>query len=101
MDSLTLIETRLRRAAESREYAAVDRLTLEYGGTAREAIAALPAGAPEIAGIARRVLDTLEWARLVVLTGRASTAQELRRIPFLTEYLSGQGSRQPSVRLQV
>jgi hypothetical protein len=101
MDSLTQIEDQLKRAAESREYYAVDRLTLQYGDAARDVIAALPAGAPAIAATARRVLDTLEWARLVVLTGRASTAYELRRIPFLARYMSIPQAPPPAIRIDV
>ena len=99
MDCLTRIEDELKRAAESRQYGAVDRLTLEYGDTARQAIAQMTAGDPEIAGLARRVLNTLEWARLVVLTGRASTARELRRIPFLTRYMP-QARKRPAIQVQ-
>jgi len=99
MDSLTRVEDRFRHAVESRQYGAADQLALQYGDAARDAVAALPAGDPARAQIARRVLDTLEWARLVLLIGRASTARELRRIPFLTSYMPVW--RRPAIRLDV
>jgi hypothetical protein len=100
MDLLTQLEERLKCAAEARQYAEVDRLTLEYGDAARTAIGVLPAGAPEVAQVAQRVLNTLERARLIVLTGRAQTACELRRIPFLERYLPAAPAR-PAVRIDV
>jgi len=101
MEQLGEIESQLKRAAEERQYDAVDRLTLEYGDAARRAIAAMPSGAPQAFALARRVLDSLEQARLLVVTGRAATAQELRRIPFLTRYLPGAPVRPPALRLDV
>jgi len=87
MDSLTRIEDRFRHAVESRQYGDADQLALQYGEAARQAVDLLPSGDPGRAQIARRVLDTFEWARLLLLIGRAFTARELRRIPFLNSYL--------------
>jgi len=101
MERLAGIESQLTRAAEERRYDEVNRLTLEYGDAARQAIAALPSGAPQTAGLALRVLENLEHARLLVVTGRTAAAQELRRIPFLARYLPAAPAPPQTVRMDV
>jgi len=97
LDRLTQIEADLKQAAERSDYEAVDRMALEFGDTARRLLSTLPPA--EILTTAQRVLDTLEWTRMVVLTGRANTAQELRSIPFVNRYLASSRSNSLGVQM--
>ena len=65
---------------------------LERGdlAAAAEETGTLPAGDPQILEIAAWVDELLEWTGIMLRSARAAQADELRRIPFLRNYLRQQ-----------
>jgi len=85
--TLVRLSNDLRRAAARREYAAVGRLAVRVGAAAAEEAQTLPAGDPAIGEIAAWLKDIFGSTEILVRIGRASQANELRRVTFLQRYL--------------
>jgi hypothetical protein len=98
-ERLAKFETDLRSAVTHRRYADVERLAQLYCAAAETQAKSLPAGDPGRARIVRHVEDTLEWARLMLHTARAATADELRRLPFVTRYVGSPERSRPGVHI--
>jgi len=86
-ERLAKFEHDLRSAVTHRRYADVERLAQLFCAAAETQARSLPPGSAAKEEIVRHVEDTLEWARLMLCTARAATADELRRLPFLTRYV--------------
>jgi hypothetical protein len=81
------IGDRLRRAAGSNDYPAVEGLVTSLCSTALEQAAALPPADPQIREIGAWVDELLDWTGIMLRSSRAAQADELRRIPFVQSYL--------------
>lgn len=101
-DRLRAIEIDLRKAASRRQYTSVSARLDELRRVADEYFADLPAVHPLRLEIAHWVLDTLEWARLMVTAQRQTLSNEFQRLPRVAtytagRYLDGAASRSPVV----
>jgi hypothetical protein len=85
-DRLRAIESDLRKAVARRQYGSVTTRLEEIRRIADEYFAELPAGDPLRREIAHWVLDTIEWARLMVTTQRQALSNELARLPRIATY---------------
>jgi hypothetical protein len=88
--SLSSLETLLREAVASRNYAEVQRLVVLLGAATAEQVSSLSAGDPLILEIGGWLDDLLDWTRTMLRVSRAAQADELRRIPFVRSYLKQQ-----------
>ena len=99
--SLAAIEADLRRAAARRAYADVERLAATFGAAATREARALPPGDPQIREIAAWLDRQLDCALILLRTARAAQAEELRRLPFVKDYLRRQASPPRQVSLDL
>ncbi len=83
---LVQLEEQVRRAAASRQYAEVTRLTAEFADAARAYAQALPKGDPRAGETMRRLVDLLSWALVMVQGARAACAAELRQVATANRY---------------
>ena len=89
MISVTLIAMSedLRQAAARRAYGEVERLVVSFCAAAAAQARTLPPGDPQIGEIGSWLHGELECVGVMLRIGRASVAEEYRRIPFLKTYL--------------
>jgi len=85
-NQLRAIESDLRKAVARRQYSSVTTSIEEMRRVADEYFVELPAGHPLRLEIAHWVLDTIEWARLMVTTQRQALSNELERLPRIATY---------------
>ena len=85
--SLAIIEHQLRRSVEQQHFDATDRLVALLCLETGDYLKSLPVGSPEGQSVCQRLLDTIEWTRLMTCTVRARLADELQRLPALNRYL--------------
>jgi hypothetical protein len=97
--ALAQLEARLRQASAKRRYGDVERLALEFADAARAEIGKLAPGDPAVAALAQSAAGVLERTRLITITGRARTAQELRGLPFPGRYVRHTPPRPPMFRI--
>ena len=88
-ERLRAIERDLRKAGGRREYSSLTALLKDIRRVADEYFAELPAGHPLRLEIAHWVLDTIEWARLMVTTQRQVLVNEAERLPKIATYTAG------------
>jgi len=101
-EPLRAIESDLRKAGARRQYNGLAARLEEIRRVADEYFAELPDGDPLRLEIAHWVLDTIEWARLMVTTQRQGLSNELARLPGIATYTVGRyqdhiGHRLPTV----
>ena len=77
---LEQLEKDLRGAAACRQYKEVERLASEFCQAARVFALALPKGDPRAEETARRVLDLLSWALVMMQAARSACTAELRKV---------------------
>jgi len=99
--TLTALSNDLRRAAARRAYADVERLVVRVGEAAAGEARALPAGDPGVREIAVWLKELFDRTEILLRIGRASHADEFRRITFLKRYLPRQDGLAQRVRLAV
>ena len=87
MSSFETLEAQLRAAAESRQYADVERLVVEYCAAARSHVGCLSQGSAGAQEAMASVLGTLQWTNRMLQTGREQIVLELNRLPRLKRYL--------------
>jgi hypothetical protein len=97
--TLANLSDELVRAAGRRKYADVERLAVRVGEAAAGEARALPAGDPGIREIAIWLKELFDRTEILLRIGRASQADEFRRLTFLKRYLPGQDARAPRVQL--
>jgi hypothetical protein len=90
IQALDKAETALRRAATAQDYSEVDLTVVAYCDAARIYLATLPEQDTRRRAALARVLDVLEWARLMVYTSRAGRVNKLERVATLDRYLGSQ-----------
>jgi hypothetical protein len=97
--TLATLSDELRQAAARRAYADVERLAVRVGAAAAGEARALPAGDPGKLEIAAWLRELFSSTEILLRIGRASQADEFRRITFLQRYLPRQNRKAPRVRL--
>jgi len=97
--ALITLGNELRRAAERRAYADVERLARQVGAAAAAEVRALPPGDPGGREIAGWLQDLFGRTEILLRISRASQAGELRRIAFLRRYLPADDRRAARVKL--
>lgn len=100
-NSLAMIENDLRNAALHRRYADVEPLAKRLCLAADTQARSLATGDPARAELVRRVVETLESARLLLCVARAATAGDLRRLPLLKRYLTASSASKDPFRLDI
>jgi len=98
-EAFSRIENDLRNAVRLRRYAEVERLAQLFSAAAVNRVRSLAPGDAERANLVRHAEEVLEWSRMMVSAARASTADELRHLPFVKRYLPSGESRRSNVRL--
>jgi hypothetical protein len=87
-EQLSRIETELKRAVEGQCYETLPLLVGQYCNAAESRARALANDDRELRKLSTRVFEVLRWANLMVVTTRASWADELSRFPVLRRYLA-------------
>jgi hypothetical protein len=88
---LTQIEEKLRRAAEGRHYAEVERLALELSQAVREYAAGFPPGDERGARALGEFLDLISWALILMQSARSSCLAQLRMVTTAQRYAQQRG----------
>ena len=101
-ERLRVIESDLRKVIARRQYSGLSARLGELRRIADEYLGEVPSGHPLRLEIAHWVLDTVEWARLMVTTQRQALSNELERLPRIATYTASRyqdhiGRRNPSV----
>jgi hypothetical protein len=97
--TLATLSNELRGAAARRCYADVERLVVKVGAAAAGEARALPAGDPGVREIGLWLKELFDRTEILLRIGRASHADEFRRITFLKRYLPRQDQRARRVQL--
>ena len=100
-ETLEIRERELRRAVERRQFDAVDSLINSYCALADEHLSSLAVGNPVRYEIVTRVLSVLEWARLMLYTGRADCSEQLDRLFRANRYLDKPDRIDSSVQIDL
>jgi len=95
-EQFTQAEAGLRKAVRLRRYADIGGLAEAFCAAAVTYRGSLAPGDPAAAGLADRVLGTIEWARVMLLAARAANADELRRLPCVNRYLAAPRTPAPA-----
>ena len=83
-------ESQLRHAVTYRQLREVDSLINAYCAEADRELSALPEHDPRRRDLLTRVLDVLEWTRLMLCAARESCAARLERATMIDRYLGTQ-----------
>jgi hypothetical protein len=94
-------ETELRRAVERRQEGDISKYIAAYGEIAGTHVNSLLPGDPIRLQICERVLSVLKWARLTLLTRRASLAGDLLRLRKADRFLGAKLSAGPRFHLDL
>ena len=85
------IEQELRNAVQCSNYDGLPQQLEHYCRTAESLARTMAPGGSDLPKLAARVLELLQWSRLMLVTTRSSWAAELSRFPMLGKYLSVSG----------
>jgi len=86
-ESLDAAEARLRRSVAYGEYNELDTIIASYCQAGRSYLGDLPGGDPRHRSALTRILNTIEWSRLMLCAARASNSHRLDRALRATRYL--------------
>jgi hypothetical protein len=89
---LEQLEEQVRRAAASRQYEEIVRLSAAFAGSVRAYTQALPKGDPRAGDAMRRLVDLLSWSLVMVQGARAACSAELRRVSTANRYSRRDGA---------
>lgn len=99
--SIIAAEQELCRVIERRRGGDIPKCLSAYAEIAGNQFQSLPPGDPIRLQIRERVLSVLEWARLTLLTRRASLADDLRLLRKADRFLGAKLSAGPQLRLDL
>lgn len=91
-DSLESAEALLRQAVIYRQFREVDSRVTAFCAEADSELQQLNAGDARHKATLTRVLDTLEWTRLMLCAARAACTAKLERAALIDRYLGTQTS---------
>lgn len=94
-DLLRAAERELRTAIAYQEYGEVVSRIDAYCEAARSHLETLSSQDSRHRVCLARVLDVLEWTRLMICTARATCGDRLERVDLLDRYLQSQGTVAP------
>jgi hypothetical protein len=83
---LEQLERKLRQAAASRRYEEVGRLAGEFGEAVQAFVQTLPEGDARATKAARKLIDLLSWALVMMQAARATCLADLRRVATANRY---------------
>jgi len=84
--NLERMEQELRLAAAARRYDEVVRLAAQFGEAVQALVQALPEGDPRAAEAARKLMDLLSWALVMMQAARSACLADLRRVATANRY---------------
>jgi hypothetical protein len=91
-ESFDAAEARLRRSVAYGEYDELDTIIAAYCQAGRSHLDDLPGGDQRHHSALTRILNTIEWSRLMLCAARASNSRRLDRALRATRYLPSRHS---------